>query len=48
MDVNQTGTATKAFLHAPVTLQFWQFAGVAFIVAVIALHWGRFVNDFTR
>lgn len=42
------GTATKHFLNMPMTMEAWQFAGLAFILIVIGRHWGRFVNDFTR
>ncbi len=41
------GTATYHFLKFPMTFQVWEFAGIAFIVFVLARHWGRFVNDIT-
>jgi hypothetical protein len=43
----QVGTATSHFLNQPLNFKTWQFVGVAFLVFVLARHWGRFVNDIT-
>lgn len=39
------GTATYNFLTAPMIFRTWEFIGIAFIIFVVARHWGRFVND---
>lgn len=43
----KVGTATYHFLRIPVTFKTWEFLGIAFIIFVLARHWGRFVNDIT-
>lgn len=42
------GTATYHFLNIPITFRTIEFIGVAFIIFVLARHWGRFVNDVTK
>lgn len=39
------GTATYHFLKAPMTMTVWEFLGLAFIVFIVARHWGLFVNQ---
>lgn len=43
----QVGNATYHFLQFPLTFSTWQFIGVAFIIFILARHWGKFVNDIT-
>jgi hypothetical protein len=43
----QVGTATYHFLNIPMTFKTWEFIGIAFLIFVMARHWGRFVNDIT-
>lgn len=42
------GTASFHFLNLPLTMKWWQFLGVAFILFVIARHWGKFVNEILK
>ena len=39
------GSATYHFLKMPLNFEIWQFVGIAFILFVIARHWGKFVNE---
>jgi hypothetical protein len=43
-----TGKATQVFIRSPLQMQWWEFAGIAFIIFVLARHWSMFVNEFTR
>jgi hypothetical protein len=43
----QVGKATGHFLNYPMTFSTMQFIGVAFVIFVLARHWGKFVNDIT-
>lgn len=38
------GTATYHFLNVPMSFRFVEFAGIAFLVFIVARHWGKFVN----
>jgi len=35
---------TKHFVGLPGNFTVWEFLGVAFLVVIVARHWGRFVN----
>jgi len=39
------GSASYAFMSSPARLSTIEFLAVAFLIVVIAIHWGRFIND---